>query len=151
MAERAFNASRLAELEGSLGRLLAERVIPLRAVRLADGVRSPLASFHERATEELPRLRSSLPNSRTRRRYSAKLCSTPSQLLDGGLATNSAARREIAKDELSATLPELGGQDHAKRWSDFLAGLNLKELTLSLEAEFDHEMSTRGRIIQGAR
>ena len=90
-AERALRASRLAELEGSLGRLLAERAIPLRAVRLADGVRSPLASFHDRATEELPRFAVELAELENSAPISAKLCSTPSQLLDGGLATNSAA------------------------------------------------------------
>ncbi|MGC8918051.1 GTPase [Streptomyces sp. PG2] len=56
LGDRALRASRLPELERALSRLLAERSIPLRAVRLAEEVRRPLAAFGDRAAQELPRI-----------------------------------------------------------------------------------------------
>ncbi|MFZ1490735.1 MAG: GTPase, partial [Ilumatobacteraceae bacterium] len=56
LADRAFRVSRLPELEQSLVHLLAERAVPLRAVRLAESVRAPLAALHDRAARELPQI-----------------------------------------------------------------------------------------------
>ncbi|MEU8654178.1 GTPase [Streptomyces sp. NPDC048737] len=148
LGDRALQASRLPELEQSLARLLAERAIPLRAVRLADSVRAPLAAFHDRAVEELPQIGLALGELER---------SAPSQrdaLLEAfriaGQKTRDRleAERHRAKERLPDVVRELGGVDHAQRWSDFLTGLDLEELVSSLESEFEQEMRRRERVLR---
>ncbi|MGW5971706.1 GTPase [Streptomyces sp. NPDC055186] len=148
LGDRAFRASRLPELEQSLAQLLAERAIPLRAVRLAEGVRAPLAAFHDRAIEELPRINLALGELER---------STPSQraaLLDAFQNAGQNARdrleakRHLAKGQLPDVIPGLGGVEHSQRWSDFITGLEVAELVSGLESEFAQEMRNRERVLR---
>ncbi|MGW2891052.1 GTPase [Streptomyces griseoruber] len=149
LGDRALRASRLPELEQSLARLLAERAIPLRAVRLTEGVRAPLAAFHDRAVEELSQIGLALDELER---------SAPSQrdaLLEAfriaGQKTRDRleAKRHQAKERLPDVVRELGGMDRAQRWSDFLTGLELEGLVSSLRDEFEEEMRKRERVLRG--
>ncbi|WP_405521102.1 GTPase [Streptomyces canus] len=148
LGDRALRASRLLELEQSLGRLLAERAIPLRAVRLPEGVRAPLAAFHDRAVVELPQIGLALGELER---------STPDKraaLLVAFRAAgrNSRERLEAERHRVRERLPEmvrdLGGADHAKRWSDFITGLELDGLFSGLESELEQEARKQGRVLR---
>ncbi len=148
LRDMAFRASRLSEMERSLVRLLAERAIPLRAVRLADGVRAPLAAFHDRAMAELTHIDLVLGDLEQ---------STPSRqaaLLDAfqeaGRNTRDRleAERHLARAQLADVVAGLGGVDHAQRWSDFITGLELTELVSGLEGEFAQALGKRRGVLR---
>lgn len=148
LGDTALQASRLPKLEQSLAQLLAERAIPLRAVRLADSVRAPLAAFHDRAVDELPQIGLALGELER---------SAPSQrdaLLEAfrvaGQKTRDRLEAELhrAKERLPDVVRDLGGVDHAQRWSDFVTGLELEGLVSSLESEFEQEMRRRERVLR---
>ncbi|MGV9702753.1 GTPase domain-containing protein [Streptomyces sp. NPDC003483] len=148
LGERVIRGSRLPELEQSLKQLLAERAIPLRAVRLAEGVRAPLAACHDRLIEELPQIGLTL---------GALERSAPSEraaLLDAFLIAGRNARdrleakRHLAKAQLPDVIPGLGGADHSQRCSDFITGLELKGLVSGLESELAQEMWKRERLLR---
>ncbi|MEU5278736.1 GTPase [Streptomyces asoensis] len=148
LGDRALRASRLPELEQSLTRLLTERAIPLRAVRLAESVRAPLGAFHDRTGEELSQiglalgeLERSMPDERA-------------ALLEAfrTAGRNSRERLEAERHRVRERLPELvrdlGGADHAKRWSDFITGLELDALFSGLEGELEQEARKQGRVLR---
>ncbi|MER5432603.1 GTPase [Streptomyces sp. NPDC002588] len=148
LGDRALRASRLPELEQSLDRLLAERAIPIRAVRLAEGVRAPLAAFHDRAVEELPQIGLALAELER---------STPDEraaLLEAFRAAgrNSHERLEAERHRVKERLPEmvrdLGGADHAQRWSDFITGLELDGLCSGLESELEQQARNQRRVLR---
>ncbi|MGW7131484.1 GTPase [Streptomyces bobili] len=148
LGDRALRASRLPDLERSLAQLLAKRAIPLRAVRLAEGVRAPLAAFHDRAVEELPQIGLALGELER---------SAPSQraaLLEAfriaGQKTRDRleAKRHHAKERLPDVVRDLNGVDHAQRWSDFITGLELEGLVSSLGDEFEEETRKRERVLR---
>ncbi|MFJ8989961.1 GTPase [Streptomyces sp. NPDC102279] len=148
LGDRVLRESRLPELEQSLKQLLAQRAIPLRAVRLAEGVRAPLAAFDDRLIEELPQIDRSL---------SALERSAPSEraaLLDAFLIAGRnrlgrlEAERQLAKGRLPDEVPGLGGVDHSNRWSDFITGLELERLVSGLESDFAQEMGRRERVLR---
>ncbi len=148
LGDRALRASRLSELEQSLTRLLAERAIPLRAVRLAEDVRAPLAAFHDRLIEELPGIDLAL----------AELaCSTPRDRAESLEAFRTAGRdtrdlleaeRHRAKERVSEVVRDLGGVADAQRWSDFVTGLELKRLLSGLGDTFEQEARKRGMLLR---
>ncbi|WP_327699698.1 GTPase [Streptomyces sp. NBC_00459] len=148
LGDRALRASRLPELEQSLGRLLAERAIPLRAVRLAESVRAPLAAFHDRAVQELPQIGLALGELER---------STPDEqaaLLEAfrTAGRNSHERLEAECHRVKERLPELvrdlGGADHAQRWSDFITGLELDGLCSGLESELEQQARKQRRVLR---
>ncbi|MFD5653022.1 GTPase domain-containing protein [Streptomyces sp. NPDC127039] len=148
LGDKALEASRLLELELALSRLLAERSIPLRAVRLAEDMRRPLSAFHDRAIEELPRIGLALD---------ALERSTPGEraaLLEAfRTAGREAQERLIAerhrvREQLPETVRNLGGEDHAQRWSDFLTELEWDGLLLALEDELVRQARKRGRTLR---
>lgn len=148
LADKAMRASRLLELELALSQLLAERSIPLRAVRLAEDVRRPLAAFHVRAAEELPRIGLALD---------ALEHSTPGERAAMLEAFRTAGReaherleaeRHRARERLPETVRNLGGEDHAQRWSDFLTELEWDSLIPALEDELVRRARERGRTLR---
>ncbi|MFH8837162.1 GTPase [Streptomyces sp. NPDC017868] len=148
LGDRALRASRLPELERSLTRLLAERAIPLRAVRLADGVRAPVAAFHDRLVEELPgidlalgELEGSTPGDRA---ALIEAFRTAGQDTRDRLE----AERHRAGERLPDVVRDLGGVDDAQRWSDFVTGLELEGLLSGLENEFELEARKRGMVLR---
>ncbi|WP_432174090.1 GTPase [Streptomyces sp. Tue6028] len=146
---RAFRASRLPELEQSLAQLLAERAIPLRAVRLAEGVRAPLAVFHDRVIKELPQIGLALGElERSAPNQQAALLEAI-QIAGRNTRDCLAARRHRAKEELSGLVPSLGGVDHSQRWSDFITGLELEGFASILEREIEQEIRKRERVLRG--
>jgi 50S ribosome-binding GTPase len=148
LGDRAFRTSRLPELEHSLAQLLAERAIPLRAVRLAEGVRAPLAAFHDRVIEELPQIDLALGElGRSAPSQRAELLAAI-QIAGQSTRDRLEARRQIAKEQLSPVVPALGGVDHSQQWSDFITSLELEGLVSSLEIEFEQEMRKRGRVLR---
>ncbi|GGU88033.1 50S ribosome-binding GTPase [Streptomyces cavourensis] len=148
LGDRALRASRLPELEQSLTRLLAERAIPLRAVRLAEDVRAPVAAFHDRLIEELPGIDLAL----------AELeCSTPRDRAESLEAFRTAGRdtrdlleaeRHRAKERVSEVVRDLGGVADAQRWSDFVTGLDLEGLLSGLGDTFEQEARKRGMLLR---
>ncbi|MFL9654494.1 GTPase [Streptomyces sp. PB17] len=148
LADRALRASRLPELEQSLAQLLAERAIPLRAVRLAEGVRAPLAVFHDRAVEELRQIGLAL-GELERSAMSERVALLEAFRIAGRNARERLeAARHHAKERLPDVVRDLGGVDHAQRWSDFITGLELEGLFSSLESEFEQEALKRGRVLR---
>ncbi|MFG3031713.1 GTPase [Streptomyces sp. NPDC048253] len=145
---RALRASRLPELEQSLAQLLAERAIPLRAVRLAEGVRAPLAAFHDRAVEVLPQI--GLALGELERSATSERVALLEAFRIAGQNTHDRleSQRHRAQERLPDVVRDLGGVDHAQRWSDFITGLELEELFSSLENEFEQEMRKRGRVLR---
>ncbi|MFH8440379.1 GTPase [Streptomyces sp. NPDC018026] len=148
LGDKALEASRLLELELALTQLLAERSIPLRAVRLAEDVRRPLAIFHDRASEELPRIGLALD---------ALERSTPGErtaLLEAFRTAGREARERLeaerhrARERLPETVRNLGGEDHAQRWSDFLTELEWDGLILGLDDELARRAGERGRTLR---
>ncbi|AXL92083.1 hypothetical protein C4J65_30165 [Streptomyces sp. CB09001] len=148
LADKAMRASRLLELELALSQLLAERSIPLRAVRLAEDVRRPLAAFHDRAAEELPRIGLALD---------ALEHSTPGEraaLLEAFRTAGREAHERLeaerhrARERLPETVRNLGGEDHAQRWSDFLTELEWDGLIPALEDELVRRARERGRTLR---
>ncbi|WP_370415350.1 GTPase [Streptomyces fradiae] len=148
LGDRALRASRLPELEQSLARLLAERAIPLRAVRLAEGVRAPLAAIHDRLGEELPEIDRALGD------LERSAPSEQAALLDAFRIAGHSTRdrleagRQRAKEQLPDVVRTLGGTDHAQRWSDFVTGLELEELVSTLESELEQETRNRERVLR---
>ncbi|MEU6071231.1 GTPase domain-containing protein [Streptomyces sp. NPDC047082] len=148
LGDKAFRASRLPELEQSLAQLLAERAIPLRAVRLAEGVRAPLSAFHDRMIEELPQI--DLALGELERSAPSQQAALLEAIRIAGRNTRDCleARRHHAKEELSGVVPSLGGVDHAQRWSDFITGLELEGFTSILEREIEQEIRRRERVLR---
>ncbi|MCA8977803.1 MAG: 50S ribosome-binding GTPase, partial [Planctomycetes bacterium] len=149
LADRAFQASRLPDLEQALQQLLAKRAVPLRAVRLADRVRSPLATFHDRAAAELPGIDLALADIERSAPDQRDDLLGAIQVAGQGARDRLSAQRQLAKDRLSDVIQSLGGRDHARRWSEFLTGLGLEEVVSGLEADFVREMARRGRVLRG--
>ena len=148
LGDRALRASRLPELEQSLARLLAERAIPLRAVRLAEDVRAPLAAFHNRAVEVLPQIRLAL-GELERSTTSERVALLEAFRIAGHHTRDRLeAERHRAQERLPDVVRGLGGVDHAQRWSDFVTGLELEGLFSSLESEFEQEARKRGRVLR---
>ncbi|MBJ7000100.1 50S ribosome-binding GTPase [Streptomyces sp. CRPSP2-6A1] len=148
LADKALRASRLPELERSLQQLLAERAIPLRAVRLAEGVRAPLAAIHDRLTVELPRI--DLALGKLERSAPDERAALLESFRTAGRNTRDRleAERHRAKERLPDVVRELGGADHAQRWSDFVTGLDLEALVSSLESDLDQEARKRGKVLR---
>ncbi|MFF3335552.1 GTPase [Streptomyces sp. NPDC002888] len=148
LGDRALRASRLPELEQSLAQLLAERAIPLRAVRLAEGVRAPLAAFHDRAVEVLPQIGLAL-GELERSATSERVALLEAFRIAGqNKRDRLEAERHRAQERLPDVVRDLGGVDHAQRWSDFITGLELEGLFSSLESEFEQETRKRGRVLR---
>lgn len=144
----AFQASRLPELEESLARLLTKRAVPIRAIRLADAVRAPLASLHDALAEEMPQIGSTIDElERSTPSHRAELLAA---IQDAGQSTRNEleAKRHVATARLSRVVPHLGGADHERQWSDFIADLELDTLPSRLESEFEKEMHDRGRVLR---
>lgn len=148
LGDRAFRASKLSELEQSLAQLLAERAIPLRAVRLAEGVRAPLAAFHDRAAEELPQI--DLALGELERSAPSERAALLEAFRIAGQNTRDRleAKRHHAKERLPDVVRDLGGVDHSQRWSDFITSLELEGFASSLESEFEEEMRKRERVLR---
>ncbi len=148
LRDRAFRASRLPELERSLAQLLAERAVPLRAVRLAEGVRAPLAAFHDRVSGELPRIGLALDE--LERSAAGQQAALLDAIRMAGRNTRDrlTAGRHHAEEELSGVVPSLGGVDHSRRWSDFVAGLELEGFTAVLVTEIEREIRKRERVLR---
>ncbi|MFF7359602.1 GTPase [Streptomyces sp. NPDC008125] len=148
LGDKALRASRLPELERSLTRLLAERAIPLRAVRLAEEVRAPVAAFHDRLVGELPGIDlalGALERSASRDRAAVVKAF---RTADQGTRDRLEAQRHRAKERLSDVVRDLGGVDHAQRWSDFVTGLELEGLLFGLADEFEREARKRGMLLR---
>ncbi|MFD7775711.1 GTPase [Streptomyces sp. NPDC059753] len=148
LGDRVLRESKLPELERSLEQLLAQRAIPLRAVRLAEAVRAPLAACHDRLIEELPQIGLTL---------GALERSAPSEravLLDAFLIAGRntrdqlEAKRHLVKRQLPDVIPGLGDVDHSQKWNDFIIGLELEGLVSGLESEFAQEMGKRERVLR---
>jgi hypothetical protein len=148
LGDKALLASRLPELERSLQQLLAERAIPLRAVRLAEGVRAPLAAIHDLLTVELPRI--DLALGELERSAPDERAALLESFRTAGRNTRDRleAERHRAKERLPDVVRELGGADHAQRWSDFVTGLDLEALVSSLESDLDQEARKRGKVLR---
>ncbi|MFJ5142035.1 GTPase [Streptomyces sp. NPDC088707] len=148
LGDRALRASRLPELEQSLTRILAERAIPLRAVRLAEGVRVPVAAFHERLIEELPGI--ALALGELERSTSSDRAALIGAFRTAGQDARDRleAERHRAKERLPDVVRDLGGMDDAQRWSDFVTGLEVEGLLSGLENEFELEARKRGMILR---
>ncbi|MFC8875436.1 GTPase [Streptomyces ardesiacus] len=148
LGDKALRASRLPELERSLEQLLAERAIPLRAVRLAEGVRAPLAAIHDRLTVELPRI--DLALGELERSAPDERAALLGAFRTAGRNTSDRleAKRHRAKERLPEVVRELGGADHAQRWSDFVTGLELEALVSSIESDLDQEARKRGKVLR---
>ncbi|MFD3492774.1 GTPase [Streptomyces sp. NPDC058690] len=148
LGDRALRASRLPELEQSLAQLLAERAIPLRAVRLAEGVRAPLAAFHDRVIEELPQIRLALGELERSATSERGALLEAFRIAGQNTRDRLVAERHRARERLPGVVRDLGGVDHAQRWSDFITGLELEGLFSSLESEFEQETRKRGRVLR---
>ncbi|MFE5600324.1 GTPase domain-containing protein [Streptomyces coelicoflavus] len=148
LGDKAMRASRLLELELALSQLLAERSIPLRAVRLAEDVRRPLASFHDRAAEELPRI--SLALDALERSTPGERAALLEAFRTAGREAHERleAERHRARERLPETVRNLGGEDHAQRWSDFLTELEWDGLIPALEDELVRRARERGRTLR---
>nr|WP_223188225.1 GTPase domain-containing protein [Streptomyces sp. TRM68416] len=148
LGDKALRASRLPELERSLQQLLAERAIPLRAVRLAENVRGPLAAIHDRLTVELPRI--DLALGELERSAPSERAALLEAFQTAGRNTRDRleAERHRAKERLPGVVRELGGADHAQRWSDFVTGLELEALVSGIESELDQETRKRGKVLR---
>ncbi|MCX5334562.1 GTPase [Streptomyces sp. NBC_00140] len=148
LGDRALRASRLPELEQSLARLLAERAIPLRGVRLAEGVRAPLAAFHDRAAEVLPQI--GLALGELERSGPSERVALLEAFRIAGQNTRDRleAERHRAKERLPDVVRDLGGVDHSQRWSNFITSLELEGLFSSLESEFEQETRKWGRVLR---
>lgn len=148
LGDRVLRASRLPELEEALSRLLAERSIPLRAVRLAEEVRRPLASFDDRAARELP------PIGRALDALERSLPGERAALLEAFRTAGRDARerleaeRQQARERLPETVKGLGGEDHVQRCEDFFAGLGWDALIPALEHELTQRARERGRALR---
>ncbi|MET8954748.1 GTPase domain-containing protein [Streptomyces sp. NPDC004533] len=148
LGDRVLRASRLPELERSLEQLLAERAIPLRAVRLAEGVRAPLAAFHDRVTEELPRIDLVLRELERSAPSERAALFEAFQIAGQNTRDRLEAERHRAKERLPDVVRELGGVDHSQRWSDFVTGLELEALVSGLESELERETRKRGKVLR---
>ena len=148
LGDKALRASRLPELERSLEQLLAERAIPLRAVRLAEGVRAPLAAIHDRLIKELPRI--DLTLGELERSAPSERAALLEAFRIAGQNTRDRleAERHRAKERLPDVVRELGGADYAQRWSDFVTALELEAPVSSLENELDQETRKRGKVLR---
>jgi tRNA U34 5-carboxymethylaminomethyl modifying GTPase MnmE/TrmE len=144
----AFRASRLPELERKLAELLAERAVPLRAVRLAEGVRSPLATYHRRATEELPQIDLALQE------LEAAAPDLQAEVLAAIRAAGQhaldrlEAKRQDATRQLLALIPRLGGADHERRWNGFINDVALESLVSELQTELEEEFHKRQQVLR---
>ncbi|MEV5526812.1 GTPase domain-containing protein [Streptomyces prunicolor] len=148
LGDRALRASRLPELEQSLTQLLAERAIPLRAVRLAEGVRAPLAAFHDRAVEVLPQICIALGELERSATSERGALLEAFRIAGHNTRDRLEAERHRAHERLPDVVRGLGGVDHTQRWSDFVTGLELEGLFSSLESEFEQEARKRGRVLR---
>ncbi|MFF8093842.1 GTPase [Streptomyces sp. NPDC016675] len=150
LGDRALRASRLPELEQSLTRLLAERALPLRAVRLADGVRAPVAAAHDRLARELRGI--GLALDALERATDDDRTAVLTALRTAGRDTRD--RLEAARHRASKRLPDvvggLGGADAARTWSDFLTGLEVDELLSGLSDACEREALNRGVLLRTA-
>jgi hypothetical protein len=150
LGDSALQASRLPELERALSRLLAERSIPLRAVRLAEEVRRPLAAFDDRAAHELPRiglaldaLERSMPGERAALLEAFRKAGRDAR-------ERLEAERHQARERLPETVQGLGGEDHAQRCDDFFTGLGWNGLIPALENELAQRARERGRALRAS-
>ncbi|MEU3086071.1 GTPase [Streptomyces massasporeus] len=148
LGDRVLRASRLPELEQSLARLLAERSIPLRAVRLAEGVRAPLAAFHDRTAEVLPQIGLALDELERSATSERGALLEAFRIAGQNKRDRLEAERHRAQERLPDVVKDLGGVDHTQRWSDFITGLELESLFSSLESEFEQEARKRGKILR---
>ncbi|MGW0855803.1 GTPase [Streptomyces sp. NPDC002690] len=148
LGDEALRASRLPELEQSLTRLLAERAIPLRAVRLAEGVRAPVAAFHDRLVEELPGIDLALGELERSASSDRAALFEAFRRADQDTRDRLEAERHRAKERLPGVVRDLGGVDDAQRWSDFVTGLELEGLLFGLEEEFEREARKRGMLLR---
>lgn len=148
LGDRALRASRLPELEQSLAQLLTERAIPLRAVRLAEGVRTPLAAFHDRAVEVLPQIVLALDELERSAPSERGALLEAFRIAGHNTRDRLEAERHRAQERLPDVVRDLGGVDHAQRWGDFITGLELEGLFSSLENEFEQETRKRGRVLR---
>ncbi|MEV6356927.1 GTPase [Streptomyces hydrogenans] len=148
LGDKALQASRLPELEQSLTWLLAERAIPLREVRLAEAVRAPVAAFHDRLVEELPRIDLALGD--LERSPSSDRAALLSAFRTVGQDTRDRleAERHRAKERLPDVVRDLGGVDDAQLWSDFVTGLEVEGLLSDLENEFELEARNQGMVLR---
>lgn len=148
LGDRALRASRLPELERALTRLLAERSIPLRAVRLAEEVRRPLAAFDDRAAQEFPRIGRALDA------LEHSLPSERAALLEAFRTAGRDARERLeaerhqARERLPETAQGLGGEDHVQRCADFFVGLGWDGLVPALEHELAQRAREQGRALR---
>ncbi|MEU9322825.1 GTPase [Streptomyces canus] len=148
LGDRVLRESKLPELERSLEQLLAERAIPLRAVRLAEGVRAPLAAFHDRVTEEFPRIDLSLRELERSAPSERAALFEAFRIAGRNTRDRLEAERHRAGELLPDVVRELGGVDHAQRWSDFVTGLEWEALVSSLESEIERETRKRGKVLR---
>lgn len=148
LGDRALRASRLPELERALSRLLAERSIPLRAVRLAEEVRRPLAAFGDRAAQELPRI--GLALDALERSMPVERAGLLEAFRNAGRDAHERleAARHQARERLPETVQGLGGEDHAQRCDDFFTGLGWDALIPALENELAQRARERGRALR---
>ncbi|GAB3949859.1 GTPase [Streptomyces sparsus] len=148
LGDRALLASRLPELEQSLAQLLAERAIPLRAVRLAEGVRAPLAAFHDRAVEVLPQIGLTLGELEQSAASERIALLEAFRIAGQNTRDRLEAERHRAQEQLPDVIRDLGGVNHAQRWNEFITGLKLEGLFFSLKCEFEQETGKRGRVLR---
>ncbi|MFB7288125.1 GTPase [Actinacidiphila glaucinigra] len=148
LGDRALRTSGLSELEQSLVQLLAERAIPLRAVRLAESVRTPLATFHDRAVEELPQIDIALGELERSALSERAALLEAFRIAGRNTRDRLEVKRHHAKERLPDVVRDLGGEDHSQRWSDFIISLGLEGFASSLESEFEQEMRKRERVLR---
>ncbi|TRV80127.1 hypothetical protein FKN01_07965 [Streptomyces sp. 130] len=148
LGEEVLRASGLPELEQSLARLLAERAIPLRAVRLAEGIRAPLAAIHDRLDGELPEIHRTLAGLERSAPGERAALLDAFRIAGRGTRDRLEAERRHAKERLPEVVRALGGTDHAQRWSDFVTGLGLEGLVSALGDELEREARNRERLLR---
>ncbi|MFB6550614.1 GTPase [Streptomyces sp. NPDC056405] len=150
LGDRALRASRLPELEQSLTRLLAERALPLRAVRLADGVRAPVAAVHDRLARELRGIGLALDALERSTDDDRTAMLTAFRTAGRDTRDRLEAARHRARERLPVVVGGLGGADAARTWSDFLTGLEVDKLLSGLADACEREALKRGVLLRTA-
>ncbi|MCG7528974.1 50S ribosome-binding GTPase, partial [Streptomyces sp. OfavH-34-F] len=148
LAEQVLRAARLPELEASLTRLLAKRALPLRAVRLADGVRAPVAAFHDRLVRELRGIGFALDALERATADDRDAVVTAVRAAGRDTRDRLDAARHRARERLPDVIGSLGGEDAAHAWRDFLTGLEAEELLSGLADACERAALDRGILLR---
>lgn len=145
LAASALDASRIHEVENQLRALLTERAVPLRAIRLADQLRTPLASVDGLITEQLPATQVTLDTlERTAGRHQKDLLQAVDRAGRHAHASLDAKQAQ-AQQDLHRLVRKLGGKDSQRRWQSFVMSLDLPDVGRELERQFERELARMDR------